>query len=86
MILSYLIIGFGAGWVFPGINAYAANAVSANEQGRAAGTVSSAMGIGAMLGPLLGGAIYQQAGYLPYIIAACGFICAALTPRSSAKN
>lgn len=85
LILSYAVAGFGAGWVFPGISAYAANAVSASEQGRAAGAISSAMGIGAMLGPLLGGVLYQQSGAAPYLVAAVVFAGAALVSRSSVK-
>lgn len=81
LVLAYVVAGFGAGWAFPGINAFAANAVSADEQGRAAGAVSSAMGLGAMVGPLLGGLLYQQSGILPYAVAAVSFAVAALGPR-----
>ncbi|MEM1161758.1 MAG: MFS transporter [Pseudomonadota bacterium] len=81
LVLSYAFSGFGAGWAFPGINAYAANAVSSEEQGRAAGAVSSAMGVGAMLGPTIGGAFYQQSGAASYLIAAAVFAAAALIVR-----
>jgi MFS family permease len=43
-----------SGWVFPPISALAAHAVGPKEQGRAAGSVSTALGLGAMLGPALG--------------------------------
>ncbi|MEM6941168.1 MAG: MFS transporter [Pseudomonadota bacterium] len=84
LVLSYALAGFGAGWAFPGINAYAANSVSREEQGRAAGAVSSAMGLGAMLGPLLGGFAYQLSEMLPLLIAAVAFTVAIWIPRSSA--
>lgn len=86
LILSYALAGFGAGWTFPGINAYAANAVSADEQGRAAGAVSSAMGVGAMLGPLLGGLAYQHSGMLPFLLAAIAFAAASAWPRAAQTN
>lgn len=82
LVCSYAVAGFGAGWVLTGINAYAANSVLAEEQGRAAGAISSAMGIGAMVGPLLGGVFYQHSGLLPYLIAAFCFCVAALIPRT----
>lgn len=78
LILAYAIGGFGAGWVMPAISAAAANAVEANEQGRAAGSVSTALGIGAMIGPFLGGLAYASSGTAPYLIAAVFMVVAAL--------
>ncbi|MEM6463011.1 MAG: MFS transporter [Pseudomonadota bacterium] len=66
LVASYGIAGFGAGWVLPGISAAAANAVKADEQGRAAGAVSSAMGVGIMIGPVLGGVVYGLSPALPF--------------------
>lgn len=86
LILSYAVAGFGAGWVFPGINASAANAVSSAEQGRAAGAVSSAMGVGAMLGPIIGGIAYQWSGMLPLLVAAAAFATTMLLSRASSTQ
>ena len=71
LIAAYATAGFGAGWVFPSISAAAANAVEAEEQGRAAGSISTAMGVGAMLGPMLGGVLYDLADLRPFVTAAC---------------
>lgn len=71
---AYAVAGFGAGWVFPAISAAAANAVSADEQGRAAGSVSSAFGVGAVFGPIMGGALYDVNAALPLIAAALAML------------
>ncbi|MEM9605139.1 MAG: MFS transporter [Pseudomonadota bacterium] len=70
LIAGYAFAGFGAGWVFPAISAAAANAVSSQEQGRAAGAVSSAMGLGAMLAPLIGGSLYAVSDVTPLLVGA----------------
>ncbi|MEM1151551.1 MAG: MFS transporter, partial [Pseudomonadota bacterium] len=64
-------------------NAFAANAVSSAEQGRAAGAISSAMGVGAMLGPIVGGIAYQMSGALPFFVAAAAFATASLLSRGN---
>lgn len=78
LVLAYALGGFGAGWVMPAINAAAANAVDADEQGRAAGAVSTALGIGAMVGPLVGGALYGLGHILPFLAGALFLAAAAL--------
>ena len=78
LIAAYALSGFGAGWVFPAISATAANAVTATEQGRAAGAVSSAMGVGATLGPVLGGILYTASSVAPLLVAALAMVMAAL--------
>lgn len=70
LIAAYALAGFGAGWVFPAISALAANAVGAGEQGRAAGSVSTAFGLGAMIGPALGGVAYGLGDSLPLLFGA----------------
>jgi MFS transporter, DHA1 family, tetracycline resistance protein len=70
LVAAYAIAGLGAGWVFPAISAMAANAVGPDEQGRAAGSVSTALALGAMLGPLLGGAVYAMNDAWPLMLAA----------------
>jgi MFS transporter, DHA1 family, tetracycline resistance protein len=78
LVATYALSGFGAGWVFPAISAMAANAVGADEQGRAAGSVSTAFGVGAMLGPLVGGGLYDLQPILPLLLAAAGTAAIAL--------
>ncbi|MEM7270201.1 MAG: MFS transporter [Pseudomonadota bacterium] len=74
LIASYAFAGFGAGWVFPSISAAAANAVGEDEQGRAAGAVSVGFGLGAMVGPLLGGALYSLAPATPLFVGAAAML------------
>lgn len=69
LIATYAIFGFGGGWIYPAFLALASNAVSADEQGRAAGTIGAAQGIGSMLGPLVGGVLYDLHPFMPYLIA-----------------
>ena len=58
LIAGYGALGFGMAWVFSGVAAQAANSVSADEQGRAAGAVSASQGVGVMVGPLARTLIY----------------------------
>ncbi|MEM6745035.1 MAG: MFS transporter, partial [Pseudomonadota bacterium] len=86
LVAAYAVAGFGAGWVFPSISAAAANAVSNDEQGRAAGSVSTAMGLGAMLGPSLGGALYALAEPLPFLVAALAMAAVAAAGAGMARK
>ncbi|MEM9047192.1 MAG: MFS transporter [Pseudomonadota bacterium] len=76
LILSYAFAGFGAGWLLPAISAAVANAVEAQEQGRGAGAVSTALGIGATTGPLVGGVLYDLNALLPLLAAALAMAAA----------
>ncbi len=69
LIAGYGALGFGMAWVFSGVAAQAANSVSADEQGRAAGAVSASQGVGVMVGPLAGTLIYPLGTSAPYLVA-----------------
>lgn len=72
---SYAIAAFGMGWVYPSVSALAANSVEAHEQGAAAGSVAASQGLGIILGPIAGTAIYAADNGLPYaLIAAMLFL------------
>ncbi|MEM1312912.1 MAG: MFS transporter [Pseudomonadota bacterium] len=86
LVLAYAAAGVGVGWAFPSISAAAANAVEATEQGRAAGSVSTAMGIGAMIGPLLGGVLYDVGEALPFAAAAVAMMVVAGAAATSARG
>ena len=87
LVAGYALAGFGAGWVFPAISALAANAVGDQEQGRAAGSVSTAVGLGAMLGPALGGITYGLGDIWPLLIgAALLLVPAALALRQPRRT
>lgn len=68
--LAYFIAAAGMGFVFPAFSALAANAVSANEQGAAAGSVGAAQGLGMVLGPVVGTVVYSLSPHLPYALCA----------------
>lgn len=70
LILWYGVSGFGAGWIFPSVSARAANRVNAQEQGQAAGSISAAQGLGAMIGPLAGTVVYELHDALPMAVSA----------------
>ncbi len=68
--IAMMILGFGMGMAGPGFMAGASLAVSPQEQGSVAGVAGSCGPLGFTLGPLLGGALYQINGALPYAVAA----------------
>ncbi|MDK1288268.1 MFS transporter [Pseudoalteromonas umbrosa] len=76
--IGYGLAGFGMGWVYPSLSALAANSVEAHEQGAAAGTVSSAQGLGIVVGPIVGTAIYGLDYGLPFALIAAMLILAAI--------
>lgn len=67
---GYFVAAIGMGLAWPAISALAANAVEPHEQGAAAGAVSAAQGLGAIVGPTAGAAIYGLNPSAPYLLAA----------------
>ncbi len=72
--VAMMILGFGMGMAGPGFMAGASLAVSPQEQGSVAGVAGSCGPLGFTLGPLLGGALYQINGALPYAVAAAMYL------------
>ncbi|MGD9941954.1 MAG: MFS transporter [Burkholderiaceae bacterium] len=70
LALCFFIAAAGMGWVFPAFAALAANAVQPHEQGAAAGTLGAAQGLGIVLGPLAGAALYGAGPSVPYLMLA----------------
>lgn len=68
--VCYFIAAAGMGWVWPSVNALATSVVEKQEQGVAAGSVSSAMALGAIIGPMPGTLVYEMAIVAPYILVA----------------
>ncbi|WP_223871549.1 MFS transporter [Candidatus Dactylopiibacterium carminicum] len=68
LLASYAVAAFGMGLVFPAFQAMAANAVQKHEQGAAAGTISTAQGLGMVVAPLAGTLLYRIAPGLPYLL------------------
>ncbi|WP_367382454.1 MFS transporter [Stenotrophomonas cyclobalanopsidis] len=65
---AYAFAAFGMGFVFPSLQALAADAVQPHEQGAAAGTVAAAQGLGMVAGPMLGTVLYRAGASLPYLL------------------
>lgn len=70
---GFCIAAFGMGLIFPAFQAMAANSVSEAEQGAAAGTVSSAQGLGIIIGPLASTALYGLNPIFPFVVASIAF-------------
>lgn len=66
---AYFMSGFGMGMVLPAISAAAANAVTAHEQGAAAGTVSTAQAGGMVVAPMVSTLLYHLRPELPFWVA-----------------
>lgn len=80
---SYGLAAFGMGWVYPSVSALAANSVDAHEQGAAAGTIAAAQGLGTIIGPIVGTAIYGIDNGAPYALIGLLLVITALWPGST---
>lgn len=74
----YAVAAFGMGWVYPSVSALAANSVERHEQGATAGTIAAAQGLGVILGPIAGTAIYTMDNGAPYALVGVMLLVAAL--------
>lgn len=70
LVLGYIFMAIGLGLLFTAIQAITANAVNMDEQGVAAGTISSVQGLCSIVGPLIATVLYQTNPNLPYWFAA----------------
>ncbi len=73
LAVGMAFLGAGLGLTMPSISAGASLAVTAEEQGAAAGLVSSCPAIGFVAGPLCAGALYQIHGPLAPLFSAAVF-------------
>jgi MFS family permease len=62
--------GAGQGLILPGVSSALSLIVEENEQGAVAGLNSSSQGLARMLGPLVGGGLYQLSPPYPYALSA----------------
>jgi len=74
LLADFAIVGMGMGLCGPGFSASASLAVEAREQGAVAGLISACPGLGFILGPVIGGALYQWQMTAPAILAGILFI------------
>jgi len=66
--MAMVLMGLGLGLCGPGFNAAVSLAVSAREQGAAAGIASAIPSLGFILGPVAGTWLYQVNPHYPYVL------------------
>lgn len=81
---AYFVAAAGMGWVFPSVSALTANAVQADEQGSAAGTLAAAHGVGMIVGPLVGTLVYELHPGAPFLLIAALLVLCVLWPSRAA--
>lgn len=74
LLLDFALVGLGMGLCGPGFSALASLAVDASEQGAVAGLISACPALGFIVGPVLGGALYQWQMTAPAIVAGTLFV------------
>jgi MFS family permease len=70
IVVGMALQGLGQGLVLPGVTSAMSLAVEDTEQGAIAGLNTSAQGMGRLVGPLFGGALYQLQTSAPYAVSA----------------
>jgi len=83
LLASYFVGAIGVGFLFAAVYALAANAVQPHEQGQAAGAISSAQGLGSIVGPIAGTLIYEFDIRAPYILIAVLLVAFAIAFRAT---
>src|SRR3990167_4169364 len=74
LFAQLVLVGLGMGMCGPGFSASASLAVNADEQGAVAGLISSSPALGFILGPVIGGALYQWNPVAPCLTASALFL------------
>jgi len=92
MYLFAICFGYGAGFFTPTVTAGAADIFHGKHFGAIAGILLTGMGIGGVIGPWLGGYIYDTSGsyFYAFILSMVCFACASISfwivaPRNAAK-
>ncbi|HET8706105.1 MAG TPA: MFS transporter, partial [Pseudomonadales bacterium] len=67
-VLALGLIGLGTGLMSPGFASLASLSVHGHEQGGVAGLLGASPGLGFIVGPILGTALYQVEPHLPYLV------------------
>lgn len=78
LVACYAVMAAGMGLVFPSIQTLAANAVNADEQGIAAGSVIAVQGMAMVVAPLVCTLLYGVRPWMPYVVAASLLLLVAL--------
>ncbi|MBC8063240.1 MAG: MFS transporter [Chlorobia bacterium] len=81
------IYSAGGALANPTVNTICSNLVPENRQGELFGLLQAARSIGFLLGPLIGGALFDVSPYAPYILAGgVATVAALLVPRGRAQG
>lgn len=75
VVFGMVLGGFGAGLAFPGFNAAASLAVTADEQGGAIGLSGSAGASGFIISPIIAFGLYSLAPHAPYMFSSALALC-----------
>jgi MFS family permease len=86
LVVGSVLFALGAGIVSPTINALASELTPENQQGLLFGMLQSTRSVGFIIGPILGGAMFDMAPGLPYYLAAGVGLIAALAVWLPAKT
>lgn len=86
LIISYALAAFGMALIFPSVQALAANSVSAQEQGIAAGSIAAIQGFSMVVSPLICTLAYEVKPQLPYLISSLLLLFLALVFIFSNKS
>lgn len=84
LCVAYAIAACGLGWLFPAVVALAANRVKADQQGAAAGVISSAQGFAAVVAPIGCTFAYGMDGRLAFAALACTLALAGVVSAARA--
>ncbi|MDP5052374.1 MAG: MFS transporter, partial [Congregibacter sp.] len=86
LAIGMALLGTGLGLSMPAITAGASIAVSAEEQGGAAGVISACPAVGFVSGPIIGGLLYPFAPFGPALFSALVFSATVVFLYLSAKR
>lgn len=79
IVIGTIIFAFGDGLIGPSIGGLLANAADTQNQGQVQGGSQAVQALARILGPILGGVLYDQVGYaIPYLSGAVIVLIAAL--------
>jgi MFS family permease len=82
LIVAHLVLGVGAGLLFPSLQSTVSRSVPATDQGYAAGLLSAATTGGYVAGPLIGGLMYSVSGTVALIASSItGVFCLVVALR-----
>jgi MFS family permease len=86
LVIGMALLGTGLGLTMPAITAGASLAVSAQEQGAAAGVIAACPAVGFVSGPVIGGLLYPLSPQAPPLASAAVFLGTILLLAATARR